>query len=384
MSTKKRVIKVAIDSSATVSGHAVRGIGVMVREEIKAIKQLHDKVIELDAFDFESQDGKVKLEKGKYDIIHYPYFFPYALTLPELKHANKVVVTIQDLIHLIYPKSYPPGFKGQLNLFRQKRGLKNIDAVITISETSKKDIVRFLGFPADKVYVVYLAPQRGINSVASKKTLDGIKSKYGLPEKYVLYVGDVNYNKNIPGLIEACKIAGVPLVIVGKHAMEIEELGVDLRHIRGPRDWFRFLFNIPHPELAHFKGLVDEFKNNPDIIRLGFVEKSEFSAVFQLASVYVQPSFYEGFGIPVLEAFKEKVPVVISKTNALVEIAGGAALIADPKNPKDLADKIAKVLKSKELQQRLVKKGSERLKDFSWEETAKEMVGVYKTISKKK
>ena len=373
-------LKVAIDSGPLSDGHSVRGIGVMVREQIEAIRRLRYKDIKFDSFNFQSEDGIQKLEANHYDIVHYTYFFPYSLTLPPNKIGKKTVVTIQDLIHLIYPDKYPPGIRGKLNFYKQKRRLKYIDAVITISETSKKDIVRFLGIPSDKVHVVYLAPQKGMKELNDVKLLKRLRKKYNLPEKFILYVGDVNYNKNIPGLIEACKIAKTPLVIIGKHAMEIEELGVDLRHLKGPRDWIRFLFNIPHPELAHFKGLMEEFKKTKNIIRLGYVADKDFVAVFNLASVYVQPSFYEGFGLPVLEAFACGVPVVISKTNTLVEIAGGAALIADPNEPKNIAEKITEVLENKRTEENLIQKGFERVKDFSWEKTAKESINVYRSV----
>jgi len=257
---------------------------------------------------------------------------------------------------------------------------KNIDAVITISETSKKDIVRFLGISAEKIHVVYLAPRKIFKKLRNEE-LRKVGKKYKLPKRFVLYVGDVNYNKNIPRLIKACKMVKVPLVIVGKHALEVEELGLNLKHLKGPRDWFRYIFNIPHPELAHFKGLVKEFKGNTNIIRTGFTTEEELVEIFNLASVYVQPSFYEGFGLPVLEAMASGTPVVIAKTNALVEIANDAALIADPKDPKDLAEKIEMVLKKDELRKDLIRKGFLRVKEFSWEKTAEEMIEVYKIVA---
>ena len=145
--------------------------------------------------------------------------------------------------------------------------------------------------------------------------------------------------------------------------------------------WIRFLFNIPHPELVHFKGLVDVFKDNPDIIRLGFVDPKDLSAIFNLAAVYVQPSFYEGFGLPVLESMVCGTPVVISKTNALVEVTGNAALVADPKNPKDIAVKITEILNNKKTKEQLINKGLKRVKDFSWQKTAKETVDFYESVA---
>src|SRR3972149_12199431 len=229
-------MKIAIDSGPLSGGHAVRGIGKMVREQIEGVKRLRDEDIKLEVFDFQSENGKWKLENGKYDIVHYPYFFPYALTLPPQKYGKKVVVTIQDLIHLVYPKQYPPGFRGRLNLLRQKSRLKNVDAIITISETSKKDIVRFLGIPAEKVHVIYLAPTNTYKVIKDKEKLKLVRRKYNLPSKFVFYLGDVNYNKNIPTLIKACEIAGLPLAIGGKHATEVGSGEISLKAVKGPRD----------------------------------------------------------------------------------------------------------------------------------------------------
>lgn len=374
------MIKVAIDSGCLREGHAVRGIGVMVGEQIAALNKItkKQKDIKIEAFDFSTEHQTLAV--GDYDVVHYPYFFPYSLTLPSQKYANKVVVTIQDLIPLIYPKHYPPGIHGRINLVKQKMRLRNVDAVITISETSKKDIVRFLGVPAEKIHVVYLAPKKIFKKLENGNWKLEIKKRYGMPFPFALYVGDVNYNKNIPGLIKACKLAKIPLVICGKHALEVEEQGITLKHIKGPRDLFRYIFNIPHPELAHFKGLVDEFRGNPDIIRTGFLTEKELVALYNLASVYIQPSFYEGFGLPVLEAMACGTPCVISKTNALVEIAGGAALIAEAGKPKEMADVIIKILKNPKTKKYLVEKGFENLRRFSWEKTAKELVKIYKSV----
>jgi len=374
-------IKVAIDSAPLSDGHSIRGIGVMVREQIEALKLYGNKAINLDTFDFNSEKGNNKIEKGNYDAIHYPHFFPYALTLPSVKPAKKVVVTIQDLIHLIYPKNYPPGVRGKINFYKQKQRLKYVDAIITISETSKKDIVRFLGIPAEKIFVTYLVPSKIFKVEKDKKRLAQISKKYNLPDKFVFNLGDINYNKNIPTLIDACEMAKVPLVLGGKQALEIEDMSLlNLMDISGPQDWLRFLFDIPHPEHAHYEKLLVKFKNNKNIFRLGYVPDEDVSDVMNLASVYCQPSYYEGFGLSVIHAFACGTPVVITKTNALVEIAGGASLIADPNDINDMAEKITKMLKDNKTQKELIDKGFERLKDFSSEKMANEMIKVYEGV----
>ena len=372
-------IRVAIDSGPLSSGHAIRGIGVMVREEIQAIQQLKDKSISLDPFDFSTNYKKLKV--GSYDIVHYTSFFPYTLTLPQEKFGRKEIVTIQDLIYLVYPDKYPPGIRGKINFIKQKQRLKNVDAVLTISETSKKDIVRFLNIPSEKVYVVYLAQKNIFKPVNDKKVLEKVKKKYNLPEKFALYVGDVNYNKNIPTLIEACELAKIPLVIVGKHAKDVENMDfINLMSMSGPQDWMRFLFNKPHPEIAHYSKLLEKFGTKNSVYRLGFVSDEDINEVYNLASVYIQPSYYEGFGLPVLEAMASGIPVIISKTNSLVEIANGAALVADPNSANEIGDAINQILDNKNTKEILIKKGRERIKDFSWEKAAKEIIEVYKNL----
>jgi glycosyltransferase involved in cell wall biosynthesis len=377
-------MKVAIDTGALSSGHSVRGIGVMVGEQIAALKSESSKEegIEIFPVDF------LKEDLSKYDIVHYPYFFPYDLTLPSLGKASatkssKIVVTIQDLIQLIYPDKYPPGIRGKINFFNQRLRLKNVDAIITISETSKKDIVRFLGVKEDKITVIYLAPKEIFRVITDKEKLREVSQKYNLPEMFVLYVGDVNYNKNIPTLVRACSEINIPLVICGKQAKDVEGGGKGLDVLRGPRDYLRFLQGKPHPELAHYELLIKLFDNRK-IMRLGYVSDEDLVCIYNLATVYCQPSFYEGFGLPVLEAFACETPVIIAKTQALTEIAKGAALIADSKEANDFAKKILSLTKDSSKRLHLVRMGSTRLKNFSWEKTAQEMIAVYKKVEEDK
>lgn len=385
-------MKVAIDSGPLTSGHSVRGVGAYTGELIKSINQLSSNSLnqlvnksvkrELDnSIKFEAVDfGKTDLRK--YDVVHYPYFHPFQKTLPDrFFPRQKIVVTIHDLIQLIYPTIYQPGLKGQINFWKQKKLINRVDAIIVPTETSKKDVVRFLNVDPNKVYVIYEGVKMVYGKIVDGGLLRRIGNKYKLPKQFVLYVGDVNYNKNIPTLIKACLKINVPLVICGKQALEVADAGINLMNLEGPRDYFRFLFNIPHPELKHYFELSEEFDNNKDkIVRLGFVQDRDLAVIFNLASVYVQPSYYEGFGLPVLEAFASETPVVISKTNCLVEIAGDAALVADPKSVGQFADKINRLLKNRGTKEHLITKGRERLKKFSWDKAAEETTLVYKQV----
>lgn len=368
------MIHVAIDESPLVSGHAARGIGVHTKELIQGINDLENESVKLEVVDFISTD------LSKYDLVHYPFFHPFFPTLPR-NCPTKLIVTIHDLIQLIYPIQYSPGLKGKLRYLKQKQLIKKVDGIVTISETSKKDIIRFLNINPQKIKVINLAPKTIYKKLSMNPTfVSEIRKKHKLPSKFVLYVGDINYNKNIPNLISACKIIKIPLVIVGKQALEIESAAGSMKNLSGPRDWIRFLIGKPHPEIAHYSKLLSEFENNTNIIRTGFAADEELVAIYNLAAVYCQPSLYEGFGFPVLEAMACETPAVVARTNALVEIAGDAALVADPEDPKDIGNKIKLVLSNRSLANDLIEKGKKRVKMFSWKKTAQETIDFYRQV----
>lgn len=372
-------MKIAIDTGPLGSGDKVRGVGFYTKHLIEALKRLKKEKgkeqIEIYPVDVSEVDH------SNYDIVHYPYFKPYFTEIPNDLYS-KVAVTLHDVIPLLYPKHYPPGIKGKLKLMKQRRDLHNVDAIITDTEASKKDIVRFLGVEQEKIFSIHLAPARHFQPLKNRKKLDAVKRKFNLPKNFVLYVGDVNYNKNIPTLVKACKQAKTPLVIAGKQAKEIGTFDLDIANLRGPRDWVRYLFGKPHPETAHYNELLKLFKNNKNILRLGFVSDEDLVAVYNLATLYCQPSLAEGFGLPVLEAMACRIPVIASRTQALVEIAEGAAVFFDPEDKNDLADKIRLVTKDASKLSTLIDKSDSLVARYSWNRTAKETAEIYrKTIN---
>lgn len=367
-------MKVAIDTGPLTSGHRVRGIGMHTKELLQALKKIDSGKIKIEGVDF-TRSGL-----SNYDVVHYQYFHPFFSTLPAQKPAKRVVVTIHDLIQLIYSDNYPPGIKGRINFLKQKKRLKYIDAIITISETSKKDICRLLDVNPVKVHVIHLAPKKIFGKLKVGKWNLNIKSKYNLPDDFALYVGDVNYNKNIPTLVKACQKAGVNLVICGRQAREVETLGLGLDVLGGPLDWFRFLFNIPHPENTHYEELVELFGKNGKVQRLGFVPDNGLAKIYNLASVYVQPSFYEGCGLPILEAQASGIPVIAARNNAHVEIAGKSVIYFNLKDVNDLVAGL-KVIKRGKRKVEMVKMGIDNSRKYSWEKTAKETIKVYKDLS---
>lgn len=347
--------KIAFDTLPLSSGHSARGMGVYTRRLLENLEKQISKEMKLkiDAFSFSENESKL----NNYDLLHYPYFDLFYHTLP-LRRGVETVVTVPDVTPLIYPKYYPPGIKGTINFRLQKQALKSVESIITITETSKKDIVRFLDIPADRVFPTHLAPNFSFKK-QNRSTIKKVKDKFDLPDKFVLYIGDVNWNKNLIRLIKAVKKAKLKLVIVGKSAINEN-------------------FDKGHIENKPLLTLQNMYGNDKDILRLGFVEDSELNAIWQMTTLYCMASLYEGFGLSVVEAMDAGVPVVCSRTQALVEVAGDAAVYFDPFDVDDIADKLLETFNSKSIQRELVAKGNIRVKKYSWEKTAKETIKVYK------
>lgn len=347
-------MKVAIVSGATRSSDSVRGIGVHNSELFKAFREGSKK--DIDILEVGSND-----DLSKFDVVHFTSFRPFFRSLPFNKPKNtKFILTIHDLIPLLYPKIYKPGIRGLINYYLNKFLVKrHVDAIITISETSKKDIVRFLKFNPQNVHVVYLGSKSAYFKLKPGKWQSETEKRFNLKDNFVVYFGDINYNKNIPTLLKACKLAKIQLVLVGKQALEIEKM------------------NLNHPENVHLKYIYKDLISSKNIIRTGFISDEDANKLLNLATCLIQPSFYEGFGLSVIHAFASGCPVIASKTQALVEIGGEACLYFDPYNVYELVEKIKLLNNNLKLRNEYLKKGLEQVKKYSWKKTAKETLEVY-------
>ena len=344
-------MKVAIDVSPLKTAHRFRGIGAYTQNLITALQSI--KLADFEVILIE----KEPIPKDC-DLIHYPFFDLFFATLPLIR-KKKTVVTIHDTIPLVFPKHYPPGIKGRLRLETQKTSLRTVDAVITDSQNSKKDLFKYLNYLKEKIYVIPLAPGKEFRPITNRQSLVATKQKYQLPDTFVLYVGDVNWNKNIPGLVKACEKIKVPLVIVGKQAVE---KNIDRRH----------------PENKDLVWLQD-YCQSP-VTLLGFVSTEDLVAIYNLATVYCQPSFYEGFGLPVLEAMACGCPVVAANTSSLPEICGKAAVMVNPYDINDIANGLEKVMRETKIRNTLKEKGLAWVKNFSWEKAANQTIKVYQNV----
>ncbi|MBI5358738.1 glycosyltransferase family 4 protein [Candidatus Amesbacteria bacterium] len=329
------MIKVGFVTKSLTDGNAQRGVGFYAKRLLPKLKEYsHEYGIEICEI-----ENSLEIENCKLEIVHYPYFDLFYHTLP-LFRKSKTVVTLHDVIPLEFQEVYKQGLKAKLNLFLQGLALQTVDAVITDSFYSLKNIRKYLNIPHEKLKLVYLAA----DEIFKPKK---VTKKYNLPKEFVLYVGDVNYNKNIPGLIEACKLAKLSLVMVGRQAKEIETMDLD------------------HPELCHLKSLDLVYP-----LRLGFVSDEDLVDIYNLASVYCQASFSEGFGLNPLEALACGTPVASSNHGSLPEILGDSAVYFDPYDVKAMSQAIITSMKHK----------SPTMNNFTWDKTAKETLTVYKSL----
>jgi len=331
------MIKVGFITKSLTDGNAQRGVGFYAKRLLPMLKA-HCSEFGIEILEIENS---LKIENCKLEIVHYPYFDLFYHTLPLLRKV-KTVVTVHDVIPLEFPEVYKQGVRAKLNLYLQGLALQTVDAIITDSYYSLKNIRKYLNIPHEKLKLVYLAADEIFKP---KKVI----KKYNLPKKFVLYVGDVNYNKNIPNLIQAAKLANLPLVMVGRQAKEIENM------------------DLSHPELRHLKNL--DFGN---VIRLGFVSDEDLVDIYNLATVYCQPSFSEGFGLNPLEALACGTPVASSNLGSLSEILGDNAVYFDPYDVKAMSQAIITSMNNE----------PSTINPFSWEQTAAQTLQVYNAILK--
>ena len=285
------------------------------------------------------------------DIVHGTDHFVY-----RCKNSLRVM-TIHDLTFIKYPK-YANSIVRTYSS-RVKQCLSWSDLIITFSQSSKRDIVEYLGVEPNRIYVTSQASRYSPEYLSSERA--AILKKYidyDFSQPYLLFVSTIEPRKNIINLIKAFNLLKQKhkiehhLVIIGKKGWEYQSIFAAMEN----SSWKNFIHYLDY--------LSDEL----------------VALFYSKADVFVYPSYYEGFGLPVLEAMILGAPVVTSNTSSLPEIAEGAAILIDPHQPMQLADAILNVISDSQLRNHLIQKGKERAKLFSWEKTARETLKAYKSL----
>lgn len=343
------MLRIAIDTTPLLGGHARRGIGTYTRELVAALEKESTEVTRI--------TKRRTIAANEFDLIHYPYFDLFAPTL-RLHRKIPGVVTIHDLIPLQFPEQYKPGLRGKLAHLKQKKSLHKVKIIITDSEFSKQQLQEYLKIPEEKIAVVPLAGNPAIQK-QPEVVLRKISRRLQLPKKYLLYVGDINYNKNIPQLMKTLKFLPeeISLVCVGKNftPQSIPEWEAIERQIA--------LSNVA--KRVHF------------LTSIGAEETDVLSAIYSQALCLVQPSLSEGFGLPVLEAMQCGTPVVSTRLGSLPEVGGKLAFYAEPA-AEFLAEQVTLVDQLEDSHRK--KLGAESLAwslTFTWKKTALATIAAY-------
>lgn len=311
---------------------------------------------------WESFQLPYEAKKAKADLIHTVGF-----SAPRLGSC-KVVSTVHDFIGKVLPNRF-------LNLgwgarFYWKHWLpssfKKADHIIASSENTKRDILRFLSYPENQISVIHLAADACFRKIDKKEALDVISAKFVIPAKagipfkeFILSVGTLEPRKNLKNLISAYSILpreirkSYPLVIIGKPGWGGDELS----------------------------RLVRELSLDQDIHFIGYVETDALVFFYNAATLFVYPSLYEGFGLPLVEAMSCGTPVISSNISSIPEVVSDAALLVDPSDPLGLADAMKSLLLDFSLRKILSERGLSRSKAFSWERVAKLTTGVYESVA---
>ena len=285
---------------------------------------------------------KKMLREKDFDLFHPTYYNPYFL-----KDIGKkpFVITVHDLTHEIFPSEFS---RWDKTAEHKKTVIKKASHIIAVSRNTKNDIIERFRIPEEKISVVYHGYDM---KVKSKNDSPDIQ----IPEKYILYVGARNRYKNFTNLVKA-----IPPLIRQDDQLHLVCTGGGS-------------FTEEEKKLFASLGITDRlFQYTVSDAMLGWL--------YQHALCFVYPSFYEGFGLPVLEAFSYNCPVIVSNRSSLPEVSGDAALIIEPENPASILHQLEKLHSDEQLRQQLINKGHKRLTFFSWERTVRETEQVYNSL----
>ena len=295
----------------------------------------------------------LNLLRARADLFHAPHYVLPALT------PCRSIVTIHDCIHLMFPQ-YLPGRLAHAGVrvayrvaaFRAAR-------VLTVSEASKRDILRFCAIPSDKVDVIYNAIDERFGQPPDEPQITRVRERYQLHDRFLLYSGNVMPHKNLERVIEAFA--------------RVRQRGSD-----------QIKLLITGSEISRYATLrraVHRHNLHKHVRFLGFLSPETLATLYHLADAFVFPSLYEGFGLPPLEAMASGTPVLTSNVSSLPEVVDDAALLVDPYDTEAIADGMQRILSDTSLRARLIDRGHVRAARFSWEESVKRVLTIYREVA---
>jgi glycosyltransferase involved in cell wall biosynthesis len=276
------------------------------------------------------------------NVLHSPDFIPPAQT------RCPTVITMHDLAFLLYPRFLTRAsarYYGQVDI-----AARQADHIIAVSESTKRDTIRMLGVPEEKVTVIYEAAHPLFTPITNAETLAHTRARYRLPADFILFVSTVEPRKNLPTLLRAFR------------RLRDNYKSEAILAIAGNRGWLA----------EEVDSVIEELKLSDTVRFLGGVPNEELIYLYSAARLFVLPSFYEGFGLPPLEAMACGTPVIVSNVSSLPEVVGDAGILVNPDDVEELTVAMWRVLTDENLRREMYEKGLRRAKTFSWERAARE------------
>ncbi|HLA77560.1 MAG TPA: glycosyltransferase family 1 protein [Vicinamibacteria bacterium] len=295
-----------------------------------------------------------KLRRLGVDLFHSPH---YVLPLLTRKPA---VVTVHDCIHLLFPQYLPSRLAYQYARFMMGSAVRRSRLVLTVSEASRRDILRF--YPEadpERVQVVPNAIDEALLEDPGEEEMQRVKERYQIRGRFILYVGNIKPHKNLDRLVLAFS---------------------QLKQRPGHQDVKLLIIGDQLHQQGFLRRAVEGARVRQDVRFFGFVPDQTLSALYRLASLFAFPSLYEGFGLPPLEAMACGTPVLTSRISSLPEVVGDAAVLVDPLSVDDIADGLERLLGDESLRRELVVRGRARVRQFSWERSVKTVHEAYMKI----
>lgn len=308
---------------------------------------------------FEQQAFPHAVKRVKADIAHVPYW-----ASPFNSKPARLVTSILDIIPLVLPE-YRGGLRASFYTSLVTASARGSAHVLTLSEASKRDIVKHLQIPPEKISVTPLAVDHRFHPKLGREKDEAVREKYNLPSEFVLYLGGFDIRKNVHKLLLAWTYAGpslgeqIPLVLAG--------------HL--PQEW-----SAPFiPDLPQY---AKDLEIEPYLQWLGAVDEEDKPSIYRLAKVMVWPSRYEGFGLPPLEAMASGTPVVAANISSTPEIVGESAYLVEADDARALGAAILSVAIQDDLHGHLSNAGLGQASKFSWQKTAQQTLEVYQSVLK--
>ncbi len=293
------------------------------------------------------------VRRERVDLFHAPHY-----VLPPLVSCRSIV-TIHDCIHLMFPQYLPNRMALAYARTLIALAARRADRILTVSESSKRDILRHVDVPEDKIDVIYNSYDERFSVEPREEDVVRVRERYQLNDEFVLYAGNVKPHKNLERLIEAFCL--------------VRTRGLD--HLR------LVLIGDEISKYASLRRAIHRHQLHKYVRLLGYVPEETLAVMYRLAGVFVFPSLYEGFGLPPLEAMASGTPVVTSNVSSLPEVAGDAAVLVDPYDAKAIADGIARVLTDERLRHDLRCRGVARARQFSWEASVRRVHDIYRQVA---